>query len=316
MRKISSLILFLVTVITTLNAQQVNQKYLAYIEEFAKFAVETQEKYGIPASITLAQGLLESAAGQSELATECKNHFGIKCGSSWYGKSMKKDDDAVGECFRCYSSARESYRDHAEFLKRQRYAFLYDYPIEDYKSWARGLKIAGYATDPNYPTKLINLIELYDLNKYVTGDGITDKKKEKKHKKDEEPEQTRLEVKPGDKHELFGYVEIKNNRVRCLKLLNDDTFKNIAKNHNISLKKLLYYNDLPRDVQLYRGDYVYLSPKRNSTAKNIPVYTVRAGDSMHSIAQEYGIKLKALYKLNNLEYGTEAKVGQKLKLHR
>lgn len=302
------LLLTLSLIISLLNTKAQNVKYQTYIAKYAKTAVESQKKHKIPASITLAQGLLESAAGESRLAKEGNNHFGIKCGSSWYGKSMKMDDDAIGECFRCYANAKDSYNDHAEFLQRQRYAFLFDYPITDYKSWAYGLKRAGYATDPNYPKKLISIIELYKLYEYDTNtqsQNIISKSNEKNETN-----------RPQNSDDLFGYIEIRNNGVRCLKLLNDDTYKNIAKKYGISLKKLLYYNDLNKSVDLFRGDYVYLAPKKNKTKKTIDNYTVKSGDSMHSISQEFGIKLKAIYKINKIEYGTPVEINQTIKLHK
>ena len=292
-----------------LYAQSHNPKYEAYIEQYSKFAIQCQNEYHIPASITLAQGILESGAGESSLAKNCNNHFGIKCGSDWYGRSTRHDDDRPNECFRCYKSAKESYDDHAKFLQRQRYAFLFDYKITDYKSWANGLRQAGYATDPKYPQKLINIIETYKLYEFDTlGDEKTggEIKQENKQKKDASLAEDKL----------FGYVEIVNNGVRCYKLITDDSFTNISRATGISVKRLLYYNDLPSEIDLYRDDYVYLAKKRATTKKRTPIYKVKAGDSMHSIAQEYGITLKALYKLNDLEYGTPAKVGMKLKLHK
>ncbi|MGV3707061.1 MAG: glucosaminidase domain-containing protein [Arcticibacter sp.] len=137
-----------------------------YVERFKDIAVEEMLKTGIPASITLAQGMLESASGNSTLAREANNHFGIKCHGGWNGKTILKDDDALGECFRYYNSAEESYRDHSEFLKRSHYAFLYDLDRNDYKGWANGLKKAGYATNPRYPELLISLIERYGLDRY------------------------------------------------------------------------------------------------------------------------------------------------------
>lgn len=137
-----------------------------YVERFKDIAIEEMLKTGIPASIKLAQGMLESASGNSTLAREANNHFGIKCHSSWTGKTILKDDDAAGECFRYYNSAEESFRDHSEFLKRSHYAFLFDLNRDDYKGWARGLKKAGYATNPRYPELLISLIERYGLDRY------------------------------------------------------------------------------------------------------------------------------------------------------
>ena len=308
MKKVLSLLVFIL-IINALNAQSRNPKYEAYIEKYAEFAVQCQNEHHIPASITLAQGILESGAGESSLAKECNNHFGIKCGNDWYGRSTRKNDDRPNECFRCYKSAKESYDDHAKFLQRQRYAFLFDYKITDYKSWAYGLKQAGYATDPKYPQKLINIIETYKLYEFDTqGNKKTGGAKKQEEKKKTDP--TLAEDK------LFGYTEIVNNGVRCYKLLTDDSFKNISKATGISVKRLLYYNDLPEEIDLYRDDYVYLTKKRATTKKRTPMHKVRTGESMHSIAQEYGITLKALYKLNDLEYGTPAKVGMKLKLHK
>ena len=309
MKKILSSAIATLLIISSLTAQSRNPKYEAYIEKYSEFAIQCQNEHHIPASITLAQGILESGAGESSLAKDCNNHFGIKCGSDWYGRSTRRDDDRPNECFRCYKSAKESYDDHAAFLKRQRYAFLYDYKITDYKSWAYGLKQAGYATDPKYPQKLINIIETYNLYEFDTqGSKKTggEKKREEKIKED-----TNLA-----EDKLFGYVEIVNNGVRCYKLITDDSFKNISKATGISIKRLLYYNDLPAETDLYRDDYVYLAKKRATTKKRTPMHKVRAGESMHSISQEYGITLKALYKLNDLEYGTPAKVGMKLKLHK
>lgn len=298
--------------ISYLTAQTRNQKFEEYIAKYSSSAIENQQKYKIPASITLAQGLLESAAGESKLARECNNHFGIKCGSSWYGRSMKADDDAKGECFRCYSHAKESYKDHSEFLQKQRYAFLFDYKITDYKSWAKGLKQAGYATDPKYPDKLIAIIELYELYKFDSQDSAKKQGGLFGHKKEE----TKEEEKPQNSENLFGYVMVKNNNVKCYELLADDTFENISKESGVSVKKLLYYNDLPKETQLYRGDYVYLKAKKGQADKKNKKHKVKVGESMHSIAQQYGIKLKALYKINDIEYGTPTKAGQTLKLRK
>lgn len=315
MRKIF-LIINILFCASLLLAQNTNTKYLAYIEKYAKIAVSNQTKYRIPASITLAQGLLESGAGESRLAKECNNHFGIKCGGSWYGKSMKMNDDAIGECFRCYNNAKGSYEDHAEFLKKPRYSFLFDYKINDYKAWAKGLKKAGYATDPNYPAKLIKIIETYKLYEYDEGGKLLSEIEVEETEKGTKEFNDKIEEINGENDQLFGYQEIKNNGVRCFKLMNDDSYRHISKVTGISLKMLLYYNDLPKECPLYKDDYVYLAPKKRSAARKTPKYTVKAGDSMHSISQEYGIKLKSLYKINDLEYGTPAKVGQKLRLHK
>lgn len=160
-----------------INAQ--SSVYLEYIDKYKSIAIEHQKKYGIPASITLAQGLLESNAGNSRLASKANNHFGIKCGNDWRGRKIRHNDDKKRECFRRYKRAKDSYEDHAKFLMRKRYAPLFKLDITDYKGWARTLKSCGYATDPKYPEKLINIIEKYKLYKYDK----PDKKKKRREKR-------------------------------------------------------------------------------------------------------------------------------------
>jgi flagellum-specific peptidoglycan hydrolase FlgJ len=144
---------------------------LEYIDRFKDIAVQEMNTYGIPASITLAQGLFESGAGNSDLARVANNHFGIKCGMSWSGESYYKDDDAVNDCFRVYSNPEDSFRDHSEFLKKKNYALLFELDKNDYKGWAYGLKAAGYATNPKYPQLLINIIVKYNLDQYDRPEG-------------------------------------------------------------------------------------------------------------------------------------------------
>ena len=159
--------------VSTGMAQQRNKAYEDYIKKYRSIAVDEMKHYRIPASITLAQGLLESGAGRSELARKSNNHFGIKCGGSWDGRSVRHTDDAPNECFRAYKHAKDSYRDHSKFLRSgARYAFLFRLKITDYKGWAKGLKKAGYATDPKYANRLINIIETYDLDKYDKKGGL------------------------------------------------------------------------------------------------------------------------------------------------
>jgi LysM repeat protein len=157
------------------NPNFTNYTTLAYIDVFKTVAIEEMNKYGIPASITLAQGILESGSGNSSLAKYANNHFGIKCTSEWKGKAYYKDDDQSNDCFRVYKDARESYKDHSEFLKRKRYSFLFELDKNDYKNWALGLKTAGYATNPKYPDMLIGIIEKYQLNQYDTPESEKEK---------------------------------------------------------------------------------------------------------------------------------------------
>ena len=287
-----------ITLMASTLLAQVDANYQAYIEQYKDLAITEQERHAIPASITMAQALLESSAGVSRLATIGNNHFGIKCGKDWTGDAMHHDDDQLGECFRKYKKPIESFEDHSLFLKRQRYAFLFQYDITDYKAWANGLSRAGYATDPTYPEKLIKIIETYDLAKLDT------------KAKAVEP----AEDAP-NYEQLWGYIEIENNGVRCVRVITKDKLSNVAKAFKMSEKKLLYYNDLMANMDvLEAGDYVYLWFKKNRADSRFETHTVEAGESMHSISQLYGIKLKKLYKLNDLEYGTPAEVGKVLQL--
>jgi hypothetical protein len=296
MKKIVSLMI--ITLMASTLLAQVDANYQAYIEKYKDLAITEQERHAIPASITMAQALLESSAGVSRLATIGNNHFGIKCGKDWTGDVMHHDDDQLGECFRKYKKPIESFEDHSLFLKRQRYAFLFQYDITDYKAWANGLSRAGYATDPTYPEKLIKIIETYDLAKLDT------------KAKAVEP----AEDAP-NYEQLWGYIEIENNGVRCVRVITKDKLSNVAKAFKMSEKKLLYYNDLMANMDvLEAGDYVYLWFKKNRADSRFEEHTVEAGESMHSISQLYGIKLKKLYKLNDLEYGTPAEVGKVLQL--
>ena len=212
-------------------AQRKNKAYEDYIRQYHKIAVEEMKRYHIPASITLAQGLLESGAGRSELARKSNNHFGIKCGRSWDGRTVRHNDDAPNECFRAYRHAKDSYRDHSKFLRTgARYAFLFRLKITDYKGWARGLKKAGYATDPRYADRLINIIELYDLDRYDTKKGLE-----------------WIEEFPNP-HQPY----LANDMVYII-ARRGDTFEKLSDELGISKKKLRTYNELPKDYQFMGG---------------------------------------------------------------
>ena len=287
--------LFLILIICclTLQAQTRNKQYEAYIKKYRELAVEEMKKYHIPASITLAQGLLESGAGQSALARKSNNHFGIKCGSDWYGKTVSHDDDARGECFRAYKHPKDSYEDHSKFLAgRPRYASLFNLNITDYKGWARGLKKAGYATNPRYADQLIGIIELYELYKY------DDKNYLKWLKKNPNPHQTYIA------NDLL-YIVVRAG----------DSWKSISQEFDISQKKLRKYNDLYKGYALQVGDILYLEKKNKKADKEHIVHVLRAGESMYSISQKYGIRLKNLYKLNKMDEDDPApKIGTILRL--
>lgn len=236
------------------------------------------KRYHIPASITLAQGLLESGAGQSTLARKSNNHFGIKCGGDWTGRTVRHDDDARNECFRAYKHPRESYEDHSKFLRgRSRYASLFKLKVTDYKGWAHGLKKAGYATDPRYAYRLIDIIELYGLHKYDTKEGV------KWMKKYPNP------------HQLY-----QANGLLYIVVKPGDTFKAISGEFDISQRKLRKYNDLYKGYVLKPGDVIYLEKKHKRADKAHVVHVLRGGESMYSVSQKYGICLKNLYKMNRM----------------
>ncbi len=260
-------------------AQKRNKIYEDYIKKYREIAVHEMKKHHIPASITLAQGLLESGAGRGELARKANNHFGIKCGGRWNGRTVRHDDDARNECFRAYKNAEDSYKDHSKFLRDgARYQFLFDLKITDYKGWAKGLKKAGYATDPKYAYRLINLIELYDLYEYDRKGGL------KWLENNPNPHQ------PYIANELV-YVVARRG----------DTFKSLSKELGISSRKLRSYNELPKDYAFRGGEIVYLEKKHKRATKGNIVYVVKPGDSMYTIAQKYGIRLNNLYKLNKMD---------------
>ena len=287
--------LFLILIISclTLQAQTRNKQYEDYIKKYRELAVEEMKKYHIPASITLAQGLLESGAGQSTLARKSNNHFGIKCGSDWRGKTVSHDDDARGECFRAYKHPKESYEDHSKFLAgRSRYASLFKLKITDYKGWARGLKKAGYATNPRYADQLIGIIELYELHKY------DEKNYLKWIKKNPNPHQTYIA------NDLL-YIVVRAG----------DRWKSISKEFDISQKKLRKYNDLYKGYALQVDDILYLEKKNKKADKEHIVHVLRAGESMYSVSQKYGIRLKNLYKMNKMDADDPApEVGTILRL--
>jgi LysM repeat protein len=255
-------------------------------------AVKQMKRFKIPASITLAQGLLESDAGQSTLAKTHNNHFGIKCGGNWTGPSTLHDDDRRNECFRVYHNAKESYEDHSLFLRgRSRYASLFQLKITDYEGWAHGLKKAGYATAPKYDFQLIEIIEIYKLYKY-------DRKVE-----------TISYIPAQGLHQVY----LANNLVYVI-VRNGDTFESIGKEFDVRKKRLIKYNDLYEGYILSDKNIIYLHEKKKKAKKPYTVHVIQDGESMHSISQIYGIKLKSLYKMNHKKKNYVPEVGTKLKL--
>jgi len=319
--KIRSLLLLSVLFLATLaNSQSRNQAYLFYIDQYHALAEKQQKEHGIPASIILAQGLLESGAGQSRLSLASNNHFGIKC-TDWKGEKIYYDDDAKGECFRKYNKVLESYEDHSSFLKtRTRYAFLFDLNSSDYEGWAYGLKKAGYATDPTYPFKLISLIETYNLHQYDLGlHQVANINREVKITKVEK--KSTAKANKDNYTGSMGSVQAYNihevmsvNGVRFVTAGTDDSYQIIADEFNMTEKRLRRYNDVNQDAYLPAGTRVFISEKKNKAPEECLTHQVQAGESIHSISQDYGIKLTRLYELNQMSYDQGAKYASVLKL--
>lgn len=281
-----------------------NQRYQTYINQYRDLAIEQMLKFKIPASITLAQGLLESGAGYSELATKGNNHFGIKC-HGWTGRKTYHDDDEAQECFRAYNNVYESYEDHSLLLSRQpRYRSLFSLDGDDYKGWAHGLKKCGYATSPTYAQKLIGIIELYKLQQY-------DKAKKYDRFMESRAYKDSPSAKGGILHPIHRY-----NKNYYIVVKQGDTFRSIGKELGLSYRKIAKYNERNKRDKLVVGETIYLKKKQkkaDKTYKNRP-HTVKPGESMYSIAQYYGIRVKSLYKKNDLSPDYVPKVGDKLRV--
>lgn len=300
--------LLFVSVLDTVTGQKLTRE--DYVETYAPLAIKEMQRYGIPASITLAQGILESASGNSYLARVANNHFGIKC-HDWTGPSVHRDDDLKNECFRKYKHPIESFEDHSKFLtSRQRYRFLFDLKVTDYKSWARGLKKAGYATDPKYAHRLIQIIEenelfLYDRGvkvEFTEDEVISERKKSKKEPLDN------FVIEPYNSHQVYS-----NNKVDYVKVRPGDSFQSISQEFNLRDWELFKYNDLKEDAYLVSGQVLYIQPKR-TRSKNYEYHIVKEAETLRQISQRYGIRLRSLYKKNRMDKGTLPKVGQRIYL--
>lgn len=301
MQKITVLILLLAIGLVSLGQTDLKKYSIEqYIEKFAPIAQNEMALYGIPASITLAQGILESNYGNSELTIKAKNHFGIKCHNGWTGKGYYMDDDAKHECFRVYDTDAESYRDHSDFLKtRDRYASLFELEPTDYKSWAKGLSRAGYATNPQYANLLIRIIEERNLMRFDT-------KKQIDTSVDYSDTNSVLDQIP-DKIFLF-------NNIKTVIVKQGYDLQTIADIYHMNVRQLTKYNDIDADATLTPGQKIYLQPKRSKGLEKF--HEVKAGEDMHFISYKQGIKLSALYKKNQMEPGEEPLVGERLCLHR
>ena len=284
-----------------------------YVEKYAPMAVREMLRSGVPASITLAQGMLESGNGESKLATQANNHFGIKCHKGWEGKTIHHDDDARGECFRVYDSVEESYRDHSDFLRyRDRYKFLFDLDRTDYKGWAYGLKKAGYATDPSYAAKLIRYIEDNNLSRF---DVLKEVEAEEMPLPPHRIEAPVLTMSDEEFHFPLTRELYSVNGVPFVYSLEGETYKSIAKHYHLFHREILRFNDLKRDAPLAPGTVVYLAHKKNHSPKGLDKYIVEEdGEDFHAICQRFALKEKAVLKMNGLSKAPSLREGDELKL--
>lgn len=307
------LLLFALFIALSTSAQkQTRQTREEYIDRYHTIAIDHMERYGIPASITLAQGILESDCGNSFLSRSSNNHFGIKCKKNWTGKKVYHDDDEKGECFRAYPSVEDSYEDHAEFLDKQpRYDSLFVYAPDDYRSWARGLKAAGYATAPDYAQRLIKIIEesrlyLFDreggrnlyaqreLERFEEGSTI--------HRPAEtigegvDPDNFQITIGAHGAHSVH-----RCNGIPFVRAQREETFEQIAKELRISAHNLRKFNELEPDAQPLTGEVIFLERKKKTWQGSEEFHTAVEGETLFSVSQRYGIQQKSLRKLNKLK---------------
>lgn len=308
---------------------QVRQTREEYIDRYKSIAVDHMERYGIPASITLAQGILESDCGNSPLSMQSNNHFGIKCKRNWTGKKVYHDDDAKGECFRCYPTVEASYRDHAEFLDAQpRYDSLFAYPATDYKSWARGLKAAGYATAPDYAQRLVRIIEENELYLLDRPDGMrlyasrmgrkatdpegwfTDQATIAEAGAAVDPDNYRVTINAHN-----GYNVYATNGVHYVLAREGDTYEHIGRQFRVSARNLRKFNDLKdRKAQPMTCEVVYIERKKKRWEGNARHHLCRAGETVYAVGQSYGIRMRSVQKLNRLRRGATLAEGEQIRI--
>lgn len=308
MKLINLLILLLVFPVLTIAQKKLTRE--EYIDNYKNIAIYQMKTKGVPASIILAQGLLESDNGNSKLAIKANNHFGIKCHNTWSGSTIYMDDDMRNECFRKYSNPETSYKDHSDFLRgARRYSLLFDLDPTDYKGWAYGLKKAGYATNPHYAEMLIKIIE--DNSLYIYDKGIS------------------VEVESptkgmGDLVDIDHFVIDMNkhrkiftrNRIKYIIVRKGDDYASLTKELELLPWQLAKYNELNRDSALKEGQEIYIQPKRCRAEINHSVHVVEKGETMYSISQLYGIKQKSLYRKNRMKIGEQLEVGQVIQLRK
>lgn len=294
-----------------------------YIDRYKLIAINEMKRAGVPAAITLAQGIHETEAGQSELVTSSNNHFGIKCKDTWSGDYVLHDDDARRECFRKYDSPEDSYRDHSDFLKNsRRYASLFQLDPMDYEAWAWGLKKAGYATNPKYPQILIRLIREYNLQDYtLIALGKLNKEEEWLTKIDDDNKPStegvinipQKETESVTIVELYPSGEFRINDTKVVFVRKGTPYLTIAQQNDISLSRLFEFNDMKTQEIVNSDQLIYLQRKRKKGANEFHI--VQQGETVFVIAQKEAIRLESLMEYNLLSTGMEPAVGEKLHLH-
>lgn len=310
-------------------SQNKSKAVLDYIEKYKETAMTEMLNYKIPASITLAQGILESRNGNSELAKKSNNHFGIKCHKDWNGKRTYHDDDAKNECFRVYESPEDSYRDHSLFLvKGERYAFLFDLKITDYKGWAIGLKQAGYATLSTYANVLIRIIENYNLTQYdqmvVKGDFDHEDKDQKSKVKTRKPKKDAAEnlvyipykitdAEVVDKTSDERYIR-ENNGVKFIYAKEGENVYALADMLGIYDYQLVKYNNLGKRTVLKDNEIIYIEPKKNKAQRRYKYHTIQKGETLSHVSRLYAVKLKSIFKMNDMDENTVLHVGDNIRL--
>lgn len=311
MNRIFFLLLLLISGLMPVMAQRITPEQ--YIEKYKDLAIREMKRMGVPAAITLAQGMHETDNGNSELVLKSNNHFGIKCKGSWTAGGVSHDDDAPGECFRTYKDAEASYRDHSNFLRgNNRYSPLFQLDPNDYKAWAYGLRKAGYATNPKYPEIIIKNIERYGLQQYsltgaesmtqVNTDGLEDDK----------PGNVATADAPIPNKETGMGAASQINGIKCIYAEKGTSLLAIAVQYEIDLNKLLEYNDLQKDGILNQSQYIYLQKK--SKTGPVDVYVVQDEKSPYEVAQNKGMSLASLLEYNQLHASSVMKPAQVLKL--
>lgn len=329
-------LIFVLFLNVNIYSQNKSKAALDYIEKYKDVAMREMQEYKIPASVTLAQGLLESGNGNSELAKKSNNHFGIKCHKDWKGGRTYHDDDEKGECFRVYKTPEESYRDHSKFLSNgQRYAFLFDLKITDYKGWAKGLKKAGYATLPTYANVLINLIEKYDLTQYddmVVKGKFKYKESKKQKKKDQKTKEKTPKIEEPKIDNAIVYVPFKiteaevvdktsdgryirvNNNVKFIYAKEGESVYDLATMLGLYDYQIIKYNNLGKRIATKEDEIIYIEPKKNKAKRPYKYHTIQKGETLSYVSRLYAVKLKSIFKMNDMDENTVLHVGDNIRL--